>query len=70
MFSACAGVSSIAIPKAEERIIVATARYLGEGFDSRLDALFLTMPIAWKGTLAQYAGCLHRSTTLSASDHL
>jgi superfamily II DNA or RNA helicase len=50
-----------AIPHAEERVIVATGRYLGEGFDdSRLDTLFLTMPIAWKGTLAQYAGRLHR----------
>ena len=50
-----------AIPQTEERVIVATGRYLGEGFDdSRLDTLFLTMPIAWKGTLAQYAGRLHR----------
>jgi superfamily II DNA or RNA helicase len=50
-----------AIPQAEERVIVATGRYLGEGFDdSRLDTLFLTMPIAWKGMLAQYAGRLHR----------
>jgi superfamily II DNA or RNA helicase len=50
-----------AIPESEERIIVATGRYLGEGFDdARLDTLFLTMPIAWKGTLAQYAGRLHR----------
>ena len=49
------------IPQAEERVIVATGRYLGERFDdSRLDTLFLTMPIAWKGTLAQYAGRLHR----------
>lgn len=44
-----------------ERLILATGRYVGEGFDdSRLDTLFLTMPISWKGTLAQYAGRLHR----------
>jgi superfamily II DNA or RNA helicase len=50
-----------AIPEGEERVIVATGRYLGEGFDdARLDTLFLTMPISWKGTLAQYAGRLHR----------
>lgn len=49
------------IPDSEERVIVATGRYLGEGFDdARLDTLFLTMPIAWKGALAQYAGRLHR----------
>ncbi|HDZ73576.1 MAG TPA: DEAD/DEAH box helicase [Aurantimonas coralicida] len=45
----------------EERLILATGRYIGEGFDdARLDTLFLTMPIAWKGTLAQYVGRLHR----------
>ena len=50
------------IPENEERIIVATGRYLGEGFDdSRLDTLFLTLPISWKGTLSQYTGRLHRS---------
>jgi len=50
-----------AIPDAEERVIVATGRYLGEGFDdARLDTFFLTMPISWRGTLAQYAGRLHR----------
>ncbi len=40
---------------------MATGRYLGEGFDdARLDTLFLTMPISWRGILAQYAGRLHR----------
>jgi superfamily II DNA or RNA helicase len=45
----------------DERIILATGRYLGEGFDdARLDTLFLTLPVSWKGVLAQYAGRLHR----------
>lgn len=43
------------------RVIVATGSYIGEGFDdSRLDALFLAMPISWRGTLQQYVGRLHR----------
>lgn len=49
------------IPDDEERLILATGRYLGEGFDdARLDTLFLTLPISWRGTLTQYAGRLHR----------
>ncbi|MBN1770305.1 MAG: DEAD/DEAH box helicase [Deltaproteobacteria bacterium] len=49
------------IPDGEERLLLATAKYLGEGFDdARLDTLFLTMPFAWKGSLVQYAGRLHR----------
>ena len=49
-------------PDHEPRLILATGRYLGEGFDDpRLDTLLLTMPIAWKGTVVQYAGRLHRT---------
>ena len=50
-----------AIPDTEERVLVAVGRYVGEGFDdARLDTLFLAMPVSWRGTLAQYAGRLHR----------
>jgi len=50
------------IPDNEKRILLATGRYIGEGFDdARLDTLFLAMPVSWKGTLVQYAGRLHRT---------
>ena len=45
----------------KSNLILATGRYLGEGFDHpQLDTLFLTLPVSWKGTVAQYAGRLHR----------
>jgi superfamily II DNA or RNA helicase len=43
------------------RVVLATGRLVGEGFDHpALDTLVLAMPVAWKGTLQQYAGRLHR----------
>lgn len=49
------------IPENVGRVIIATGRYIGEGFDdSRLDTLFLTLPVSWHGTVAQYVGRLHR----------
>ncbi len=51
-----------AIPPEEPLVVVATGKYVGEGFDCpRLDTLFLTLPVAWKGIVAQYAGRLHRN---------
>jgi superfamily II DNA or RNA helicase len=52
------------VPPDQSRVILATGRYLGEGFDdARLDTLFLALPISWRGTLTQYAGRLHRLNT-------
>ena len=51
-----------AVPADESLVVVATGKYIGEGFDEpRLDTILLAMPVSWKGTLAQYAGRLHRS---------
>ena len=45
----------------EAVVTLATGKYVGEGFDlPHLDTLFITLPIAWKGILAQYAGRIQR----------
>jgi superfamily II DNA or RNA helicase len=50
-----------AIPDDAPRVLLATGRYIGEGFDdARLDTLFLALPVSWRGTVHQYAGRLHR----------
>ncbi len=50
-----------AFPPGEPRLVLATGRFIGEGFDdARLDTLFLALPVSWRGTLVQYAGRLHR----------
>ena len=50
-----------AVPADEGRVVLATGKLVGEGFDDpRLDTLFLTLPVSWRGTVSQYAGRLHR----------
>ncbi|MFH1278917.1 MAG: DEAD/DEAH box helicase family protein [Candidatus Eisenbacteria bacterium] len=59
------------IPDTEERLLLATGRFIGEGFDdTRLDTLFLAMPVSWRGTLVQYAGRLHRQHHAKTEVHI
>lgn len=53
-----------ALPSDAPRVLLATGKLVGEGFDHPpLDTLVLAMPVSWKGTLQQYAGRLHREHT-------
>lgn len=57
-----------AVPKDQQRVIIATGRYTGEGFDDApFDTLFLAMPISLRRTLQQYVGRFHRSQTIGPS---
>lgn len=50
-----------ALPPDVPRVLLATGKLVGEGFDHPpLDTLILAMPISWKSTLQQDAGRLHR----------
>ena len=49
------------LPPEAPRILLATGKLVGEGFDHPpLDTLVLALPISWRGTLQQYVGRLHR----------
>ncbi|MCC5839002.1 MAG: DUF559 domain-containing protein [Opitutales bacterium] len=56
-----AALDALNTPDKPQPVVLATGRFVGEGFDCpRLDTLFVTLPVSWRGTIAQYAGRLHR----------
>lgn len=49
------------IPESEPLVIIATGKYVGEGFNyPRLDTLFIALPVAYSNIVQQYTGRLHR----------
>ncbi|MFD1243821.1 DEAD/DEAH box helicase [Paralysiella testudinis] len=59
------------LPSEHSRLLLATGRLIGEGFDHPpLDTLFLAMPVSWQGTLQQYAGRLHRPSPGKSALHI
>jgi hypothetical protein len=49
------------IPADEAMVIVATGKFVGEGFNyPRLDTLFIALPVAYSNIVQQYTGRLHR----------
>jgi len=54
-------VKEASVGRKQNRVIIATGKFIGEGFDDpQLDTLFLALPVSWHGTIAQYVGRLHR----------
>lgn len=45
----------------EPLVVIATGKYVGEGFDfPRLDTLFMVLPVSYQNIVQQYTGRLHR----------
>ena len=58
----CTAAADAHTPSHEHKIILATGKYLGEGFDlPSLNTLFLVFPFSWRGMLTQYTGRLNRA---------